>query len=207
MPHFAVPYVPVDERWLGLDRRSLPFGLAVVALVLLWVVAVPRLDRATAYDDEVQAGEQFALTESSVVTPAGGWEVTGGYRVDPEASAQQSGPVQLSSRGVAIVLSTGDFAGTPDALLAQIDKVTTRLTEGEGFHVSQRRVNLTTKAGDLGVAQGFASARASGFIAALVLGETGVEIQVVGPPDQIAAVGDEVRAMVESIRSTAGGSS
>ncbi|MBD3927160.1 hypothetical protein IEZ26_21240 [Nocardioides cavernae] len=190
-----------------MDRRSLPFGLAVVALVLLWVVAVPRLDRATAYDDEVRAGEQFALTESIVFTPAVGWEVTGGYRVDPGASAQQSGPVRLSSRGVAIVLSSGDFSGTPDALLSQIDKITTRLTDGEGFHVSQRRVSLTTKMGDVGIAQGFASARASGFIAALVLGGTGVEVQVVGPPDQIAAVGDEVSAMVESIHATDGATS
>lgn len=197
--------VSVDQRWLGLDKRSVPFGLAVIAIVLLWVVVVPRIDGATAYDDQVEAGEQFALTDSLVFTPAVGWEVTSGFRVE-DGGPQQTGPVQLSSRGVALVISTGAFSGTPRELLSQIDKVTTRLSEGEGFHVSQEQVTITTKAGDVGVAQAYASARAEGFIAALVIDGTGVKVQVVGPPDQIAAVGEDVSDMVESVRSTKGDS-
>lgn len=194
----------MDRRWLGVDKRSIPFALVVIGIVLLWAVVLPHIDAATEYDDQTRAGDQFALTENIVFTPAVGWDVAMGHRVDPTTALQQTGPVQLSSRGVALVIQTGDFTGTPRDLLAQIDKVTTRLSKGEGFHVSQQQVTLTTKAGDVGVAQAYASARAEGFIAALVLDGTGVQVQVVGPPDQIAAVKGEVGAMIESIRSTQG---
>lgn len=191
--------VPIEHRWLGLDKRSIPYALVVVAIFLLWTVIVPRISGAIEYDDQVAAGDQFLIAEDIVFTPTAGWQVDGGLRYDPNrpASAAQ---VVLVKNGVTVAVQSGEFDGTPDALLDQIDKVTTLTDNGEGFSVSDERVSLTTDAGDVGVAEAFASARSSGSIAALVLDGTGVEIQIVGPPEQMSAVSDEIVSMVATIR-------
>lgn len=180
----------------------------VLAIYLLWTVVLPRTDEAVAFDDEVRAGDQIALTRSVVMTPAVGWDVLEGYRVSTDDSEQQDGPVALTSRGVLVVMLPGEFDGTPDELLDQVEKVTTLTSRGEGFHVADERVSLQTEASDPGVAEAFQSARAEGVIAAVVLDDgTGVEIQLVGPYDQIARVSDDVVEMVESIESTPTGAS
>ncbi|HTW16629.1 MAG TPA: hypothetical protein VMF51_15935 [Nocardioides sp.] len=193
------PRVPVERRWMGLDKRSIPYALVALAIFALWTVVVPRIDDAVAYDDQVSAGERFLIADGIVFTPTAGWQVDSGLRYDPDrpASAEQ---VVLVKNGVTFAVQSGDFDGTPDALLDQIDKVTTLTDNGEGFSVSNERVSLTTDAGDVGVAEAFTSARAAGSIAALVLDGTGVEIQIVGPPEQLSAVSDEIVSMVATIR-------
>jgi hypothetical protein len=193
------PRVPIEHRWMGLDKRSIPYALVVVMIFLLWTVIVPRVDDAVDYDDQVAAGDQFLVAEDIVFTPIAGWQVDSGLRYDPARPANAA-QVVLVKNGVTLAVQSGDFDGTPDALLDQIDKVTTLTDNGEGFSVSDERVSLTTDAGDVGVAEAFASARSSGSIAALVLDGTGVEIQIVGPPEQMSAVSDEIVSMVATIR-------
>jgi hypothetical protein len=43
-----------------------------------------------------------------------------------------------------------------------------------------------------------------GLIAAFVFGDQGLQVQVVGPPDQLAGRGDEIGRMIASIRQDGG---
>ena len=52
-----VPRVPVEHRWLGLDRRSIPFALVAFAVLALWAWALPWVDARVAWDDTTRAGE------------------------------------------------------------------------------------------------------------------------------------------------------
>jgi hypothetical protein len=191
--------VPVEHRVLGLDKRSFPYALTVLAVFLVSTVVIPRINDAIEWDDPVQAGEQLALTDSISFTPAVGWEVESGFRVAPDGSAEESGAASLTGEGVAVVVVPGNFDGTPAELIEQIDKVTSS-TSDPTFRVDGTPDTVTTTGGEVGVLQPYSSARGDGVIAAFVIDGTGVEVTAYGPPAQMAAAADDVTTMITSIR-------
>jgi hypothetical protein len=112
--------------------------------------------------------------------------------------------VSLSHGGVVFVIRTDDFSGTPDELLGQVSDVATAVDEKDAFQVTGPRSTVTTRTGQVGVAEHFTSVRSDGRIIAFVIGGTGVEVQVVGAPGQVAALDSVVTAMIESIGPRAG---
>ena len=195
--------VPAEHRLLGLDRRSFPPALFVVAVFLVLTVAVPRVDRAVDWDDPVLAGEQLALTDTVVLTPIVGWDVETGFRVGRGASARTSGEVVVAGEGVTFQVVPDDFDGTPVELLEQVEKVTTR-TVDPTFRVDGARSTLTTTAGDSGVVQPYSSVTGDGLVAALVIDGTGFKITAYGPPTQMTAAADDIKDMIASIRAVDG---
>lgn len=196
----AVPHrgrVPAEHRVLGLDRRSLPPALFVIAVFVLLTVIVPRVNAAIDWDDPVRAGEQLALTQTIVFTPAEGWDVEAGFRVSAENI--RSGDVTLGGDGVTFEVSPDSFAGTPDQLLDQVEKVTSRTTD-PSFRVEGDRSTLTTTAGQTGVVQTYSSIRGDGLVAAFVIDGTGVKITAYGPPAQMTAAADTIKDMITSIQ-------
>ncbi|MET4164676.1 MULTISPECIES: hypothetical protein [Gordonia] len=187
--------VPVEHRILGLDRRTLPPALVVLAVFVILTVIVPRIDAAIAWDDPVRAGEELALTKDIVFTPATGWDVEAGFR----AGSSRSGDATLADAGVTIDISSAAFDGDPDELLDQVEKVTSRTTDPT-FRVDGDRATLTTTSGHTGVMQGYSSLTGDGVVAAFVVGPTGVEVRAYGPPAQMAEAVDTVRSMTTSIR-------
>ncbi|WP_405099315.1 hypothetical protein [Micromonospora sp. NBC_01412] len=77
----AEGWVPVERRWLGLDRRSLTPTIMVAAIAVLLTFVVPLIDRAVPQDDPIRAGERLDLGGGIVVTPPAGWELESGIRV------------------------------------------------------------------------------------------------------------------------------
>jgi hypothetical protein len=197
--------VPVEHRVLGLDRRSFPYALTVVAVFLLLTVVVPRIDDAVDWDDPVRAGERLALTDTISVAPPTGWEVEQGFRVGPDGSATESGQASLSGDGVVVTVLPDDFEGTPAELLEQIEKVTSS-TQDPSFRVSDEPATVTTSAGETGVVQTYSSARGDGVIAAFVLDGTGIKVTAYGPPPQLRAAATEITDMIASIDSDGDGS-
>lgn len=61
--------VPAEHRVLGLDIRSLPPALFVMAVFVVLTIVVPRIDSSLAWDDPTEAGEQLALTDTIEFTP------------------------------------------------------------------------------------------------------------------------------------------
>ncbi|WP_156382977.1 MULTISPECIES: hypothetical protein [unclassified Rhodococcus (in: high G+C Gram-positive bacteria)] len=192
--------VPVEHRVLGLDRRTWPPALVVLAVFLVFTVVVPRIDAALDWDDPVLAGQQLALTDTLVFTPVAGYDVESGFRVGDGGTF---GDATLAGAGITFQVSTDSYDGTPDQLLEQVQKVTSR-TDDPTFRVDGNRATLTTAAGETGVAQPYNSVRSDGVIAAFVLGGTGVDITAYGPPTQMTAALDDVRAMIASIRTVDG---
>jgi hypothetical protein len=193
--------VPVEHRLLGLDKRSFPPALFVVAVFLVATVLVPRVNDAIAWDDPVRAGEQLALTDSVAFTPATGWNVERGFRVGAGGSAVTSGEATVAGDGVTFDIVPDTFDGTPAELLDQIEKVTSR-TGDPTFQVEGDPATITTPAGDVGVIQTYSSVNGDGLVAAFVIGDTGLEITAYGPPAQMTAAADDIHDMIASIRSS-----
>ncbi|WP_019144714.1 hypothetical protein [Aeromicrobium massiliense] len=189
--------MPVEQRFLGLDRRSLVPGLVVIGIWALWSVVVPQVDDAVAYDDTVRAGDRFSLTEDLAFTPPTGWNVVEGFRTTEEPAAGPGGQVQVSDGTLSVVVVPDDFDGTPSELLDQVTDVDEATTDA--FKVEGERYTVTTRAGATGVAEGFTTPRSQGTITAFVIDGTGVEFNVVGTTAQLAAHATELTQMIESL--------
>jgi hypothetical protein len=194
--------VPVEHRFFGLDRRTLPFAAIAVAVWLLWTVVVPWIDRAVPWHDTIAAGERVRLTDDVSFAPAAGWGLVSGLRTtDRTASGQKATEqVELTNGGVSFFAQHGPWTGSPTGLLRQINKITTTSRGGRGIQLSSGAVTFQTNSGHDGVVESFRSQRVDGLIAALVFGDEGLQVQVVGPPDQLDNHAREIEDMLSSIR-------
>ena len=173
--------VPVEHRLLGLDKRSFPYALFVIAVFLVATVLVPRVNDAIAWDDPVRAGEQLALTDTIAFTPATGWNVETGFRVGEGGSAVTSGEATVAGDGVTFDIVPDTFDGTPGELLDQIEKVTSRTGDPTSRSTGDP-ATITTPAGDVGVIQTYSSVNGDGLVAAFVIDGTGARDHRLRPP-------------------------
>ena len=72
--------MPADERWFGLDRRTIRPTLAVFALAILMSVVLPVIDATPPYHDIVRAGDVLELEGNVTFVPEAGWGITSGLR-------------------------------------------------------------------------------------------------------------------------------
>lgn len=191
--------VPAEQRVLGMDRRTFPGAFFVLAVFLLFAVVVPRIDAGIPWTDPVITGDEFALTESIVFTPATGWNVAAGHRLTEDGSVSQSGDATLTSAGLELDVTTGAFDGTPQELLAQIDKVT-EATVDPAFRVDGTPSTVRTDTGETGALQQYTSVTENGVIAAFVIDGTGVKVTAHGSPAQMQAATQQISDMISSIR-------
>lgn len=200
----AAGRVPVEHRLLGLDRRTFPFAIVAVVVWAVWTVLVPWIDDQVSWDDRVEAGDVLLVTPEVTFTPAVGWNVVSGVRAgDDSVVGEQSPPdVVITDGSVSLSMRAGPWDGTPAELLRQITKITTTIEGGDAFQVTAPAGTIRTGQGATGVIEGFASPRVTGQVAAFVFGGDGVEVQVVGPQDQLAANADEIDAMIASLTTT-----
>ncbi|MEV0335585.1 hypothetical protein [Nocardia sp. NPDC050717] len=200
----ATHRVPVDQRWFGVDRRSIPYAAVALAIVALWAWLLPWIDNRTAWDDVTAAGEVLQVTSNVTMVVPQGWGLYSGLRADDVTRSGQVASAQdvLAKNGVAVLVQQSEFAGTTDELLGNIERIASAAADDDGFHVRGEPIAMST-AGELrGLAQGFSSARNVGVVVAFVTNGTGIEIQVVGPAEQMTEMSDEVYAMVDSLAVT-----
>ncbi len=183
--------VPVEHRIVGLDRRTLPFALAAVAVWLLWTVVLPWVDGRIGWEDTIRAGERVRLADDVTFAPAPGWGLQSGLRTTDTTSsgATSTKQVEVTNDGVIFGVQRGTWTGTPRALLDQITKITSTEAGRDGFHLSTRPTSIQTASGGDGVLEGFKTPRSEGLIAAFVFGDTGLQVQVVGAPAQLLMMG------------------
>jgi hypothetical protein len=194
--------VPVEYRFFGIDKRTIPFAAAAVAVWLLWTIVLPQIDERIAWDDPIRAGQRIQVTDDVTFAPAEGWGLLSGLRTtDVTSSGLRAAPqVALTNDGVSFYVKPGAWDGTPRALLDQVTRITTTESGGDGFAVSTRPTTIQTASGLDGVLEGFRSPRVEGLIAAFVAGGQGIEIQVVGPTAQLNRHTDEIGRMLASFR-------
>jgi len=191
--------VPAEHRFLGLDKRSFPHALFVVAVFLVATVVIPRVDGAIGWDDPVEAGEELALSATITITPTTGWNVEEGFRAPQDGVPEKSGGMVVTSGGVVLSVVPDTFSGTPAQLLAQVAKVTSS-TEDPSFTVSGATTTVSTASGEVGVLQPYSSVRGDGVVAAFVIDGTGLKVTAHGPPAQMREAAADLHAMITSIR-------
>ena len=195
--------VPVEHRLVGLDRRTLPFALVALAVWVLWAVVVPRIDAAVDFDREVRAGERVQLSDESSFAPAPGWGLRGALTTSdrPRTGARSVGEFTVVKDNVVLTVKLGAWSGTPRELLEQINRISTTTRESDdAFTLSTRPTTLQTGSGETGVIEGYRSARNDGVIAAFVFDDVGIELQALGPRDQMAHHDEEIEQMLRSVR-------
>jgi hypothetical protein len=201
-------WVPVERRWLGMDRRTLlPAGLVVLLVVVtFWVL--PFIDSHTATDHPIHAGD-IVRVDGVEFVPATGWNLEAGLLAGTASAGSYPDQATLSHSGVTFSVETGSFTGTATDLLQQIEKNNDKLgADGVDFESGPVAVFESTR-GERGVLARFSTTTAEGLIGALVLTGTGVQITVYGPKslDSDPALESDVVSMIRSIQLVDGAAS
>lgn len=192
-------WIPADQRWFGLDRRTVVPGLAVLILAAMISFVPAVVDGAVHYDDPVRSGDVIALADGVTFTPIPGWEITDGVREgDPLADRSYPPTAGLSEAGVSLQVKVADFSGSPEQLLDQIRD--TRQAYGiESPVVENDTVAVTTGDGHRGVIATYDGPDTDGVIAAFVGGGVGVQVIALSPTTHDTRSNGNVMQMIESI--------
>lgn len=175
-------FVPVERRFLGLDKRTILPAIAVLLLAMVFGGVLPAINSAVSFDQEVKAGDVITLGRGITFVPAVGWGIEKGTLTsDQPISGAASPTATVVNGGVDFTVRTGPFRGTPDELLTIINRTTKRIKKNSGFHVTSRRATVTTDQGEKGVAEGYTSTDNEGAMFAIVFGATGVQVTAIGP--------------------------
>ena len=198
----ADTWVPVERRWLGLDRRTLLPGLLVLALALLLRSVVPLIDRAVPGHDVVRAGDRFDLGAGLSIAPPVGWQIVDGILVGARTVQPGTGsPTAAVVRsGISAQMAVSTFAGDAGALLDQINRNDERSGERPAFTADSDRTAITATGEVTGLAESYTSTSQDGVIAAYTFpDDRGLAVEVVGDRDQLAARSGQIDAMLRSV--------
>ena len=203
-------YVPVEDRWLGLDKRAIPYAVVMIALIGLMTYVLPAINDAVDWDDEIRAGDVIDLGEGLTITPPVGWLLEDGVRVSDDLATPvdpESARAALASGGVSVSVGTSGWDGTADDLLDQSNKLRddSDADEDKLFKVTGPRDTVTTSSNVTGVREPFTSASGSGEIFAFAVpGDEpiGVVITVTGSGDNLGGYDDAIDNMVSSLTKT-----
>jgi hypothetical protein len=74
-------WVPVEQRLLGFDRRTLWPRLLALAIWVIWASGVPAINSAIEFDNPVVAGDVIDLGDQELtLLPALGWNLVGAHQ-------------------------------------------------------------------------------------------------------------------------------
>ena len=195
-----VDWVPVEDRWLGMDRRALVPAVVVAVFGALAFWGFPALNGAIGVDDPVRAGDVIQLEDAATFAPAAGWNLTTGLRQGDQATTGYPGTAQVTRNGVAFTVVADDFDGTPRALLAQIKRTNSRVDADSAITVSGRVRTFTTVNGEHGVIAPFSASAGVGLVAAFVFDGSGVEVVAYGPTTIDGDTQRDIISMLESVQ-------
>ncbi|GAA1036509.1 hypothetical protein GCM10009557_47430 [Virgisporangium ochraceum] len=198
----ADTWVPVERRWLGLDRRTLPAAGVVAGLILLWAVVMPVVNRVTPADyPRIGAGDRLDLGGGVTITPPVGWRLVEGYVVG-STRTPASGDAEVGQSGVVASVHVAPFNGDADALLGQAERIDSSALPG--FTVSGGRTTVPAQDGITGVVEDYSSGSGEGLVAAYAFDGVGVTVVVDATSGQLAVHAAEIDAMLRSVAGRAG---
>lgn len=198
----ADTWVPVERRWWGLDRRTLPAAVVVGALILLWAVVMPAVNRITPADyPRIRAGDRLDLGGGVTVTPPVGWRLVDGFVVG-STRTPASGDAEVAQSGVVASVHAAAFTGDADTLLGQAERIDSSALPG--FTLTGGRTPVTAQDGITGVVEDYSSGPGEGLVAAYAFDGVGVTVVVDAASGQLAVHGSEIDAMLRSVARRAG---
>ncbi|MGA8546240.1 MAG: hypothetical protein WB785_13405 [Mycobacterium sp.] len=200
-------WVPADERWFGLDRRTVRPTLAVFALAFAMSLVLPVVNATVPYHDIVKAGDVLELEGKVTFVPAAGWGITSGLRAGhTPLSGEYPASATVEDGAMKFTVRTGLFRGDANQLLDQIETTSEALNRGRGVHVTGAPTTVVTNQGKQGARVGVTGPHTVGVIAAFVFGGRGVEAVATGPSDVGAQPTATVLRMIGSISQIGEGS-
>ncbi|MGO9154635.1 hypothetical protein [Mycobacterium sp.] len=171
-------WVPADQRWFGLDRRTIAPTLTVFALAFVMSVVLPLVNAAIPYRDLVRAGDVMELQGDVTFVPDAGWGITSGVRAGQgPRSGEYPDRATVVNGDTTFAVRTAPFRGDANALLDQIEKTTDALNRGRGIHVTGQHTTIVTDQGKRGATARITGPQKSGLIAAFVFDGRGVEAE------------------------------
>jgi hypothetical protein len=196
-------WVPADQRWCGMDRRTLVPTLTVLALAFVMSVVLPLVNAAIPYHDLVRAGDVLELEGDVTFVPDPGWGITSGVRAGQgPLSGEYPDHATVVDGDMTFTVRTALFHGDANALLDQIEKTTDALNRGRGVHVTGRHTTMVTDHGMRGMTARIIGPQRDGVIAAFVFGGRGVEAEATGRSD---GAPEPTAAAIQMIRSISRG--
>ncbi|TDW24514.1 hypothetical protein [Kribbella kalugense] len=141
-------WVPVEHRWLGLDRRTFAAGFTALAVALLLIYGFQGLNAAIPWHNEIRAGQVLDLGDGATAVPPVGWQLEHGTLTGGAGAAPTSLQILLASGGATIEIDGTTYDGSADAFLDQVLR-----SEGDTANVSGSRGSLTTDSGLVGVVE------------------------------------------------------
>lgn len=197
-------WVPVERRWLGVDRRTIVPALSALVLALLLAVVLPAVNSAVPYDDEVQAGDVMQLDMGVRFTPTPGWGIVSGLRVGGTGRTR-SYPANaiVETDEYTLMARVSEYQGTAASLLERQRATSNR--RGGTPSIVGRSGPITTVSGLRGRIARYAGGESDGMLAAIAADGVGIEITAVGAQgaDGDAVAADVVR-MIRSVRVVGG---
>lgn len=141
-------WVPVEHRFLGLDRRTFAPALIALAVALLLAYGLPAVNAAIPWHNETKAGDRLDLGAGATAIPPVGWQLENGTLVGAATVVPQSLQIDLATGGATIALRGAPFRGPADAFLDQVERA-----EGTVPGIDAARGTVTTSGGLVGVGQ------------------------------------------------------
>ncbi len=201
-PRFEPPdgWVPADQRWFGMNRRTIAPTLTVFAVALVMSVVLPMVNAAVPYHDVVRAGDVMELQGDVTFVPDAGWGITSGVRAGQgPLSGEYPDHATVVNGDMTFMVRTAPFHGDANALLDQIERTTDALNRGRGVHVTGPHTTVVTDQGKKGTTARITGPQRSGVIAAFVFDERGIEAQAIGRSDDVPEPTASVIQMIRSI--------
>jgi hypothetical protein len=193
-------WVPADERWFGLDRRTVRPTLAVFTLAFLMSVVLPVINATVPYHDIVKAGDVLELEGKVTFVPAAGWGITSGLRAGhAPLSGQYPATATVENGAMKFTVRTGLFRGDANQLLDQIKTTSEALNRGRGVRVTGAPTTIVTNQDKQGATVGITGPHTAGIIAAFVFDGRGVEAVATAPSDSGTEPTATVLRMIRSI--------
>jgi len=193
-------WVPADERWFGLDRRTIRPTLVVFALAIVMSVVLPITDATVPYHDNVKAGDVLELEGDVTFVPEAGWGITSGLRAGhAPLSGEYPATATIEDGAIKFTVHTGQFHGDAHQLLDQIETTSEALNSGRGVRVTGAPTTIVTDQGKQGATVRISGPHTVGLIAAFVFGTRGVEAVATGPSDAGSVPAATVLEMIRSI--------
>lgn len=192
-------WVPIDRRWCGIDRSSISPALAVFALAVSMVIAIPIADDGTGYREQVAAGDVMQVADGITFVPEPGWGINAGVRRGDEPATGYPATATVVDGDTSLTVTTAGFDGDANDLL-------TSIAQSQGFDDTPAtdRSTLVTEAGHAGVSVEVADTSAQQVLAAFVFDGTGVQVVATTPPAATNLDRQAVTRMIASIRPDVG---
>ena len=194
--------MPVDRRWLGLDRRTLPPAIAVAVIGILFGGVLPLVNGAIDYTDTVASGDVLVVSKDVTVVPPVGWQLQSGLRTSDAGISAAVPPVVLSSSGTTVTVRAIPTDQDADAILDDYNSLAGKAADRPEFSVTGDRTSTTSVSGVPGVVERFTGIGVEGLVAVYTFPErdVAVAVEVEGAPGLVSTVQPDIDQLLQSVQ-------